>query len=244
MSQVEDVAHWEVMDKLRKRHAKEIAECESAHQIRKGLPAVGIPFSIFVHELYGTVAQASLKHDFYGIGGDKVQPTLATAAQVAIALPPVPLYLVKDSCVSFQAREYVDRLPADKRGQPELIPVCPFTVRMSAFQQHTAEFEWVARVAGMLIRVEIELPMPEALGRVHVRYEDLPGERVVRDCDLILKGNAGNLYRQGVKLASAKTPIKFAAGSRATPSPFVLYYQPEGETVADVADLISSILSG
>jgi G:T-mismatch repair DNA endonuclease (very short patch repair protein) len=217
--------------KVLAKHAQELAELEISQAIRRALPDLGLPFKIHVGDLYGTAALVYLEFDFFGQA--KPQPDLDTVAKLGAALPGVPLVFMQNGCAWFQSREYLDSLPPDHRdGRGTVTPVCPFHVRLSAFQQHTATFTWIARVAGRLVRVEVKIPTPLEIGYIHASYQDIPGRRMLVSC----------IFKPGPKLrdlpsAKLASPLKFAAGGEDTPNAFEVYYTGSA-TVVDFVNMI------
>lgn len=230
------------IEELKAKHARELAELELKLEIRAALPDVGMPWQVHVSELYGTVASVSIEYDFYGIRKGEPQPTLETVRAIGLALPGVPLVKVRDGCLSFKAMPYVEALPeAKKERWQEELEVCPFTVKLSAFQQHTAEFDWVAKVAERLVRVRVKIPTPRELARLEVQYSNYMGGRRVRDCRVLIGDKSHVIYRDGNSLAGLESPIRWASGGPETPNDFTLYYVNYGGESATVADLVNTL---
>jgi hypothetical protein len=225
-------------DKLLKKHARELAELDISQALRKALPDLGTPYKIHVSDLHGTKALVSLEFDFFS--RVEVQPTLNTVRQLGEALPGLPLVYMQNGCAWFQAREYLDALPAEHQdGRGTVTPVCPFTVKLSEFQNHTAEFEWVAQVAGYLVRVEVKIPTPHEIGYINATYQDLPGRRVLASCNFGYGKKLGDIKRDGETVAKLHSPIKFAAGGDDTPNNFVLFFTGSA-TVVDFVNMIDA----
>lgn len=224
-------------DKMLRKHARELAELEISQAIRKALPHVGLPFKIHVSDLYGTAASVALEFDFFGQA--KPQPDLDTVRRVGEALPGVPLVFMQDGCAWFQTVAYLDSLtPEHQDGRGRVTEVCPFHVRLSAFQQHTATFTWVAAVAGRLVRVEVKIPTPLAIGYIHAAFQDIPGRRMLVSCTFQPGPKLGDIKRDGETVAKLAHPMKFAAGGDDTPNAFELYYTGSA-TVVDFVNMIS-----
>jgi hypothetical protein len=235
-------------DELKAGHARELAELELKLAIQKALPDLGIPWRVHVSELYGTVASASIEYDFFGTRRDQAQPTLETVTAAGMALPGVPLVLVRDGCLSFRPLPHVEAVPEEKKERwKEELQVCPFVVRLSAFQRHTAEFDWVARLSlenhgESLVRVRIRIPTPPELGRLNVSYSDYMGGRRVKDCRLSIGEAAHVIYRDGNSLAGLESPIRWASGSAETPNDFTLYWVAYGDELVNVSDLVETVI--
>ena len=208
-------------DRLLQKHARELVDLEIRQAIRRALPDFGLPFKIHVSELYGTAASVALEFDFYGQA--KSQPDLDAVRRLGETLPGVPLVFIQDGCAWFAPREYLDSLPPypQSRGvnPANVTEVCPFHVRVSAFQRQTTEFSWIAQVAGRLVRVEVVIPTPLELGISRCTYADIPGRRMLTGCAFLPGPKLRDL--PNAKLAS---PVKFAAGGEDTPNAFEVYY--------------------
>jgi len=141
--------------KLEKELDRKQSEIKLKYEILSCLPEVGFDWRVFVYHLYDRAATVSLEYDHFAYPKDKPQVNIDTLIKVAEALPPLPVYKHKDSCVSFITREYGE---TKKRG--ENIPVAPihFKIEVNSRGDHSFEFEWYTRLSnGKIVEVNITL---------------------------------------------------------------------------------------
>lgn len=180
------------------------------HDIHQHLPDVGIDWRIHIHSLYGSVASVEIRHNFYQLSTDKRrQPAWDDVRRIADALPPLPMFLVKDGCTSFRAT-------SDKGN-----PICPFLVEVDAFQQHTDSVEWYAMAGERVVRVSVVLPHNPKLGQWDIRWKNYVGGKRVDRCEF------------SPSIAPAPQRIKWGTGSDDVPNKFTLYWADQSALTVD-----------
>lgn len=214
---------------LRDKHAKEENALLLELSIKDELPDLGVPWRVHGYPLYGTVASAHVEYDWFDYTGRKPKPTLETVRQAAELLPPEPMVMVRDGCLSFRPKAHVEALPEEKKERwEEELDVTPFLVEVDGFQHLTAEFHWFTRLkSDALIRVEIKLPMPGRLGTYTVERKRGPRdvEQAIKRCqfrpatDYVL-----TLFDGTEPVSELQSPIRWASGDVTTPNKFTLYW--------------------
>jgi hypothetical protein len=187
-------------------------------------------------------------YDFYRYdpeGKKPPQPDLELLARLADDLLPVPLVLVRDGCVSFRTAAHVDGLTVEKKDRLDsIVPIAPFTARLSAFQRRTLTVEWVTTLTGRPIEVEVVLPLPQSAGNLDMRFSNYMGGRRVSVCQFTPNAVLQTLYRADRPVADLAQPIKWASGSEDVPNDFTLYWDAIDNDVPTAADLAAALLKG
>jgi hypothetical protein len=229
-------------------YAKEREALLFEHTVLTSLPEYARAYESRVHHypLYGHEASVKWAYDFHRYdpeGKKPPQPTLELLARLADDLLPVPLVLVRDGCVSFRTAVHVEAMPEDKKARfDSVVPVAPFTARVSAFQQRTLTVEWVTTLAGRPVEVEFVLPLPESIGHMDVRFSNYMGGRRVCHCRFAPSAALRTLYRGDKPVADLAQPIKWASGSEDVPNDFTLYWDAIDNDVPTAVDLAAALL--
>ena len=223
-------------------HEKALRELDQEEALRAFLPS-GFPWSIHWYSLYGTTGTAAVNHDFYDYTRKKAPVTMETVEALADLLPPAPLRMIRDSCLSFQPAAYVDGLPeAKKERWTSETDVAPFTVKISGFQQRTAKFEWNTETPLGLVGVDVTIPLPASLGSLDIRYKNFMGGKQVDVCRFSPSQAAQTVFRGDEPLAQLESPIKWASGSPETPNDHTLYWvHLRDDMTATAADLVRTL---
>lgn len=231
---------------LDKDHDRKRQELTNEYAVRAALPPYAAEYKtrVHFHSLYGMDCSVNIDHDFYSYSKEAKQPDLALVARLGADLPPLPLVMVRDSCLSFRSKEHVEGLPEESKARWESeTDVCPFLVKISGFQQRTAEFSWLTRIAGMVAEVELKLPLPAKLGKLDIVMKDIKGGRVVERCNFSPSPDLDPIFHDEEPLGQLERPIRWGRGSNDTPNDFTLYWIPlRDDKQATIADLVAQLI--
>jgi hypothetical protein len=233
---------------LDREYARKHDELLFGHTVLTALPEYARAYEPRLHAypLYGHEASFKWAYDFYRYdpeGKKAPQPDLELLAKLGMDLPPVPLVLVRDGCVSFGTVAHVDGLAAEKKDRLDsVVPIAPFTARVSAFQQRTLTVKWVTTLAGRPVEVEFVVPLPTSAGHLDIRFSNHMGGRRVSVCQFTPNATLHTLYRGDRPVADLAQPIKWASGSEDVPNDFTLYWDATDKDVPTAADLAAVLL--
>ncbi len=152
------------VEKLRQEMAEKMAQAEREDAIAAALDKIGAPkpHMIHLHNLYGSCASLSYG-DRYGRDPGL---TMADVLKLAELFPGVPRVQVRDGCLSFQPKPYVDSLPEEKKnGWASEMDVCPVLVKMdgAAGCGTSLEIEWYTDLPGVgIVEVSCNFRYPPA----------------------------------------------------------------------------------
>jgi len=215
-------------EQARAKFAEELRKAELQDTIAQMLESLGLPAPRFVHihSLYGQVASLAYGDSYASYGSETLSWDVIKL--LAEKLPGVPMTQVRDGCLSFQPRQYVESLPEEKkeRWQSEM-DVCPLLLKVEALHGPAMELEWVTDLPGVgLVEVSCKLPrLPQTIATYTARRKEYMGgfryERASFSVNERLLRIDG---ADGEPIAEAQSPIIWASGGSEYPQRVTLFW--------------------
>lgn len=238
---------------LKAQHEKQVEELALKEKILSALPDWTRVYDVRVYcgELYGRIAAVHFDHNFFRLSTDTaLQPDLELVGRLHEAFPGLPMVRVKDGSLSFRLKAHVEALPEEKKARWESeTDVAPFRIDIDTHQQRTAEFEWYAEVAGVVVSFHVKLPLMSELGYLNmraVRYGSDGPVKYWERCEF--QPNNAAVYTlfssDGESLADLQPCVKWGTGGREYPNNFTLFWVNHTENkTATVADLARQLIA-